>query len=101
MSMNCDRKIGDPFKWQNSFPGLVPRTRLPITGSILNGLVTALNQTCSNPFYQRLYKAMHLLAFYGFLRLGGITERSQGSLDSHCLKYSDVVVHHIVYDLRP
>ena len=24
--MNCDRKIGDPFKWQNSFPGFVPRT---------------------------------------------------------------------------
>ena len=77
-------------------------SRLPITGSILNRLVTALNQTCSNPFDQRLYKAMYLLAFYGFLRLGEITERSQGSLDSHCLKYSDVVVqqNHILISFQ-
>ena len=77
-------------------------SRLPITGSILNRLVTALNQKCSNPFYQRLCKAMYLLAFYGFLRLGKITERSQGSLDSHCLKYSDVVVqqNHILISFQ-
>ena len=64
-------------------------SRLPITRSILQRLISALNHTCSNPYYQAMYKAMFSIAFYGFLRVGEIT-KNLGNNSSHCLQVSDI-----------
>lgn len=45
-------------------------SRLPITKSILHRLVMALDHTCYNPYYQKLYKSMFVVAFHAFLRVG-------------------------------
>ena len=63
--------------------------RLPITKSILYRLVLALNKTCSLPYYQSLYKAMFVTAFFGLLRVGEIT-KNLNDKESHCLQLSDI-----------
>ena len=65
--------------------------RLPITKSILFRLVLALNNTCAISYYQSLYKAMFVVAFYGLLRVGEITKKINDK-DSHCLQYSDIAM---------
>lgn len=47
--------------------------RLPITLSILDKLIDALEYTASNWFDIILFKAMYLFAFYTFARIGEIT----------------------------
>lgn len=47
--------------------------RLPITPSILKGLINSLPHTCTSLFMSKLLKAMYLLAFHAFLRVGEIT----------------------------
>ena len=64
--------------------------RLPITPSILSKLVESLRQ-CTNSFYQRcLFKAMFLLAFHAFLRVGEITNTGQRVLDISAVKLNEV-----------
>lgn len=65
--------------------------RLPITKPVLHRLVLALNNTCGNPYYRSAYKAMFLIAFYGFLRIGEITKNINAN-SSHCLNRVDVQV---------
>ena len=48
-------------------------SRMPITKPILHKLCDALNSSVSNQFEQSMFRAMFLLAFYGFLRIGEIT----------------------------
>lgn len=47
--------------------------RIPITKNILHQICDFLPVTVSNAFEKALFKAMFLLAFYGFLRVGEIT----------------------------
>ena len=49
--------------------------RLPITPSILKGLINSLPHTCTctSLFMSKLLKAMYLLAFHAFVRVGEIT----------------------------
>ena len=49
-------------------------TRLPITISILQRLVQALDHTVSTPYLRQLFKAMYSIAFFGLMRLGEITQ---------------------------
>jgi len=64
--------------------------RLPITLPILKKLVDILPVSCSSYYYSVLYKAMFLLAFYGFLRIGEITRNDQNEGKNHCLQLQDV-----------
>ena len=50
-----------------------PDVRLPITRSVLQDLVLALNHTNSSAFQRLLYQTMFLVAFYGFFRVGELT----------------------------
>ncbi|XP_021347070.1 uncharacterized protein LOC110454687 isoform X2 [Mizuhopecten yessoensis] len=47
--------------------------RLPITPEILTKLVTSLQYTTQSPYQYHLLKAMYLLAFHAFLRVGEMT----------------------------
>ena len=49
-------------------------TRLPVTYSILQQLVRSLQYTCNSHFFRIVFKAMYLVAFYSFLRIGEITK---------------------------
>ena len=51
--------------------------RLPITGEILVRLVNAIPLVISNLYFQSLMRAMFLIAFYAFLRIGEITVSKQ------------------------
>ena len=53
-----------------------PDVRLPITRSVLQHLVLALNNTNSSAFQRLLYQTMSLVAFYGFFRVGELTAKS-------------------------
>ena len=53
-----------------------PDVRLPITRSVLQHLVLALNNTNSSAFQRLLYQTMFLVAFYGFFRVGELTAKS-------------------------
>ncbi|XP_062570433.1 uncharacterized protein LOC134232478 isoform X2 [Saccostrea cucullata] len=53
--------------------------RMPITPSILQKLVNSL-YLCTSSFYEKcLFKAMFLLAFHAFLRIGEITSTTKSS----------------------
>ncbi|XP_061190816.1 uncharacterized protein LOC133198909 isoform X1 [Saccostrea echinata] len=53
--------------------------RMPITPSILQKLVNSLH-FCTSSFYEKcLFKAMFLLAFHAFLRIGEITSTTKSS----------------------
>ena len=65
-------------------------SRLPITLPILKKLVDILPVSCSSYYYSVLYKAMLLLAFYVFLRIGEITQNDQNESRNHCLQLQDV-----------
>lgn len=65
-------------------------TRLPITPTILSKLVDSLDTVASSYFHRVLFKAMFLLAFHAFLRVGEIT--STGSTNQHTLKRGHVKV---------
>lgn len=68
-------------------------TRLPITKDILIKLIGALKFFVSDPYHQVLLKAIFLLAFNAFLRLGEILVRDP---DSKCkvLQKSDVLIYY-------
>jgi len=48
-------------------------SRLPITPSILKGLISSLPHTCTSRFLWCLLRAMYILACHAFLRIGEIT----------------------------
>lgn len=52
-----------------------PDIRFPITRSVLERLVLALNHTNSSAFQILLYQTMFLVAFYGFFRVGELTAK--------------------------
>lgn len=65
-------------------------TRLPITPSILKALIQSLDHCGSSNFIKTLLKAMYLLAFHAFLRIGEITQtdqKVQNNLTFHAVKF--------------
>ncbi|XP_077979653.1 uncharacterized protein LOC144434995 [Glandiceps talaboti] len=51
--------------------------RLPISQPILHKLVQSIEHTITTRYQQSLFRAMFLLAFHGFLRIGEMTVREQ------------------------
>ena len=56
--------------------------RLPISRPALHELVRSLRFTNSSAFQQTLYRAMFLLAFYGFFRIGKLAAKSARSVST-------------------
>ena len=56
--------------------------RLPITRPVLHELVRSLRFTNSSAFQRTLYRAMFLLAFYGFFRIGELAANSAKSVST-------------------
>ena len=52
-----------------------PDVRLPITRSVLQRSVLALNHTNSSAYQRLLYQTMFVVAFYGFFRVGELTAK--------------------------
>lgn len=67
-------------------------TRRPITLAILHKLTTAIHIIHHDTFHTTLLKAMFLLAFHAFLRVGEITVRSPNSLDPNTIRAEDCSV---------
>ena len=65
--------------------------RLPVTGAILGRLVHALPIVFSCRYTCIIMKAMMVLAFAAFLRVGEMVPRTLSD-DAHCLQYGDVTV---------
>ena len=63
--------------------------RLPITRQVLHELVESLVHTNSSAWQRTLFKAMFLVAFYGFFRLGELAIKGPSSV-SVVLQYSDI-----------
>lgn len=77
--LQCLRKIGDKRD-----------TRLPITYLILQQLIASLQHTSSSFFLKILLKAMYLIAFHAFLRVGKITQTTsvaQNNLQFHSIEF--------------
>lgn len=64
-------------------------TRLPITGEILKKLVNSLDQSVSTRAHSLLLKALFLMAFHGFFRLGELVIKSKTQSDK-VIQRSDV-----------
>ena len=69
-----------------------PDSRLPVTPALLTKLVRSLRFSAKSQFVYRLLKAMFLLSFFAFLRIGELTVRSLVS-PSPVLQYHDMTVH--------
>lgn len=67
-----------------------PDVRLPITQTVLRKLVYALDFTVSCAFHRLMLKAMYLLAFHAFLRVGEFTSTGHNVI----LQYEDVSFQH-------
>ncbi|XP_062574792.1 uncharacterized protein LOC134236633 [Saccostrea cucullata] len=67
-------------------------TRLPITKEILHKLINANKMTVSQPLNQLLLKALYLLCFNAFLRLGEVVVKSVADRD-RVLQVQDVTFH--------
>ena len=63
-------------------------TRLPITGTILRKLIDSLPKVITSPHHHVMLKAMFLLAFYAFLRIGEITVKCKR--ETKVLQFTDV-----------
>ena len=66
--------------------------RLPITVPILDRLVAALSHITLSVYEMTLFRAMFLLAFNAYARIGEITTTNAFSL-STVLQYGDVTIH--------
>lgn len=64
-----------------------PDKRLPITSDMLEKLVASVEKTCTGLFIRTLIRAMFLLAFHAFLRVGELTN-NKGKPPT--LSYSDI-----------
>ena len=64
-------------------------SRTPITIDILQKIIPILHMVCSSNYETHLLSAAFLFAFFGFLRIGEITETGNAS-DNHVIKISDI-----------
>lgn len=87
--------LGDP-SLRLLFNGLMKRSpesidkRLPLTIVLIRKLVSHLRQGCFNPYTDSLLEAVFLTAFYGFLRCGEYTTRTENFDPSLDLTYSNL-----------
>ena len=63
-------------------------SRLYITPAILQSLIHSLIHTCNSIFLRHMLKAMYLLAFHAFLRIGEITGST--SPQGNCLCVNNI-----------
>lgn len=84
------------IRFQKCKPSL--DSRLPITPAILIQLVDALRHTSSSVFLRCLLRAMFILAFCAFLRVGEIT-KTTGSAQ-HFLRFEHFSIHRGVDHLQ-
>lgn len=70
--------------------------RLPITLSLLQGIVSKLNIVCSSVYEAKLFTAAFMLAFFGFLRVGEIAVPKKGDsiLQAAVLAIEDLQFDH-------
>lgn len=68
-------------------------TRLPITKLVLSKLLYALNFTVDNKYLCKMFKAMFVLAFHAFLRVGEITVNSTKIKNPHNLALSQIEIN--------
>jgi hypothetical protein len=66
-----------------------PDVRLPITVDILRQSILAVDATSESSYQRSLLKAMYLLAYFAFLRVGEFTT-DPGSISTHVLMKQDV-----------
>ncbi|XP_069108944.1 uncharacterized protein [Argopecten irradians] len=66
-----------------------PDTRLPITPIILSKLVESLPHTAVSHYQVCMLRAMYLLAFHAFLRVG---EMAMNTVKSHVLQFQDIQI---------
>lgn len=64
--------------------------RLPLTLPVLSRLLQALTYVCSSEFEVKLFRAVMLSAFFGFMRIGEFAAKSQTCLQENILLFSDV-----------
>ena len=75
-----------------TFPGnTVADVRLPITPVILNKLLVATRHVFSSAYKALMMRAMMVLAFKAYLRVGEMVPRIKGNFQG-CLLYCDITV---------
>ena len=72
--------------------------RLPITPKILKDIIASLKYTCSSNFLQTMLKAMYLIAFHAFLRVGEFT-CSNAKKTGHTLCVEDILFSYRLGDI--
>ena len=80
----------------NGFRKLRPQgndKRLPFTPSLLHGLINRLRQGCFGDYVDSMLEVALLTAFYGFLRVGEYTTRTQAFDPSRDLTVADITLH--------
>lgn len=70
-------KLAEGFRRQ----GVRKRVRLPITFELLKGILTKLPVVCCNGFEVALFKAVYVLAYFGFFRVGEITVANKSTVE--------------------
>ena len=71
--------------------GAVPDVRLPITLPILTRLLQAVSTVFVTPYKRLLLRAMMVLAFKAYLRVGEMVPRSR-SMMQRCLQVDDILI---------
>ena len=71
--------------------GAVPDVRLPITLPILTRLLQAVSTVFVSPYKRLLLRAMMVLAFKAYLRVGEMVPRSR-SMMQRCLQVDDMLI---------
>ena len=66
--------------------------REPISHDVLQKIVLALPSVCSSKFEATLFKAVFLLAYFGFMRVGEFTATSRNHIQSSVLLDTDVCI---------
>ena len=70
------------------------RLRLPITLSLLGGILTMTSAVCRDHYESILFSAAYTLAFFGFFRVGELTIHKQGVVDLKVLSIQDIKPMH-------
>lgn len=70
-------KLAEGFRRQ----GGSKRVRLPITFELLKSILTTLPVVCCNGFEAALFKAVYVLAYFGFFRVGEITVANKSTME--------------------
>lgn len=67
-------------------------TRVPVTSSILQRIISVLPTVCKSSYEAGLFAAAYVTAFFGFFRVGELTTSHNGG-SVNCLSVSDVTIN--------